>query len=167
MANLRLAASAAVSVLLLALCSVLAGPAFEMPALGSRGGLGAGALPQFVVVSTALLAVVIFIQDFFAWKRRGDIDGAPEEAAKDSSADARRVVGIGTAVLVLLAVYVFVWRWIGFLPASIGFMAVLCMVLAPGASRTARGMVIAAVTSILFCTGVWALFVYVLMVPLR
>lgn len=165
MPNLRLGASAAVAILLLALCSVLAGPAFEMRTMGARDGIGAGALPQFVVVGTAVLSVIIFIQDFVAWWRQGDIGHAAGQGA--GSGSPQRILALGGTVLVLLAIYVFAWRWTGFLPASIGFMTALCVILAPTLSRTARGVAIAAVTSVLFCTAVWALFVHVLMVPLR
>lgn len=166
MSHLRLAASTLVTVLLLALCAVLAGPAFELTAYNYQGGIGAGGLPQFVVVSVALLAPLMFVQDVIRFRRTGHVSGGFDFEDGDG-AEARRTAVLGSTVLVLLAGYAFLWRWIGFLPASILFMIVLCLVLAPADRRTVKGAATAIIFSLLFCVGVWALFVHVLAVPLR
>jgi hypothetical protein len=163
MQTLRLAASAAVTVLLLALCAVLAEPAFDLPAVNTRGGIGAGGLPQFTVVAGAVLVPVMFVHDLILFRRTSGAAAAKAEG----SAKARRMIVLGAVIFVLLAAYVFAWRLLSFLPASILFTAVLCAILLPKAARTRRAYAIAAVFSILFCTGVWALFVHVLAVPLR
>lgn len=166
MSHLRLAASTLVTVFLLALCALLVGPAFELTAYNSQGGIGAGGLPQFVVVSVALLAPLMFIQDVVRFRRTSHISGGFDFEDGDG-AEARRTAFLGSTVLVLLAAYAFLWRWLGFLPASMLFMSVLCVVLAPKDRRTVRGIGTAIIFSILFCLGVWALFVYLLAVPLR
>lgn len=164
MPRLRLAASTLTTLALLTLCAILAEPAFELTASNGRGSIGAGGLPQFVVVAVAVLAPLILIQDVLGFRSSGRITGAPAiEAGRDASA--RRTAVLGATVLVLLAGYAFAWRLTGFLPASIAFMSILCIVLAP--ERTPRGSTIAILFSALFCVGVWALFVHVLAVPLR
>ncbi|WP_029008217.1 tripartite tricarboxylate transporter TctB family protein [Azospirillum halopraeferens] len=171
MQTVRLAAGAAVTMLLLVLCAVLAGPSFGMRALGPQGELGSGALPQFIVVSVAVLAVVVFIQQVIAHRRRGG--GASPAAALPSDgdvapdADPRRVLTVGPAVLAMLAGYAYAWTEVGFLPASIVFLVLLSLFLMPAPQRTGRGIAVAAATAVLFCLGVWALFVHVLGVPLR
>ena len=166
MSHLRLAASTLVTVLLLALCALLVGPAFELAAYNGQGGIGAGGLPQFVVVSVALLSPLMILQDMIRFRRDGHISGGYDFEDGDR-AEARRTALLGSTVLVLLAAYAFLWRWLGFLPASILFMIVLCLVLAPAERRTVKGTATAVLFSILFCVGVWALFVHVLAVPLR
>lgn len=166
MSHLRLAASTLVTVFLLALCAVLVGPAFELAAYNGQGGISAGGLPQFVVVSVALLAPLMFAQDAIRFRRTGHISGSFDFEDGDG-AEARRTALLGSTVLVLLAAYAFAWRWLGFLPASMLFMSVLCLVLAPKDRRTALGLATAILFSILFCLGVWALFVHLLAVPLR
>jgi hypothetical protein len=166
MQTVRLAAGAAVTILLLALCAVLAGPSFSMRSLGPQGELGSGALPQFIVISAAVLAVCVFVQQIAAYRRRGAVAPAPGGEAP-VEADPRRILTIGPVVLAMLAAYAFAWTAVGFLPASVAFMVALCLFLTPASHRTGQGIAIAIATSVLFCLGVWALFVHVLGVPLR
>ena len=162
MLKLRLAASAVVTVLLLALCAILVGPAFELPASAPQNGIGAGGLPQFTVIAVAILAPVMFVQDLLRFRRTAA--GVP---ADEGSGEARRVVILGTTVLVLLAGFVFLWQLVSFLPAATLFTLTLCCILMPAEVRSVRGYAVAAIFSLLFCTGVWALFVHLLAVPLR
>ena len=97
-------------------------------------------------------------------RRSGQISGASEFG---EGADPRRVVGISLVTLLALSAYVALWAAIGFPVASILFLAVMSMVLLPRELRSTRAYVAIAVCSVAFGTGVWALFVYVLQVPLR
>lgn len=162
MLKLRLAASAVVSVLLLGLCAVLVEPAFALPASAPQNGIGAGGLPQFTVIAVAILAPVMFVQDLLRYRR-----AAAEAPTDEGTGEARRIVVLGTTVLVLLAAFVFLWQLLSFLPAAILFTATLCCILMPAEVRSVRGYVVAGIFSVLFCTGVWALFVHLLAVPLR
>ncbi|AUN93695.1 tripartite tricarboxylate transporter TctB family protein [Pseudazoarcus pumilus] len=164
MHSLRLAASAAVTLILLGLVALLWSPAFALPAAGRVNGIGPGALPQFSVVAIAALSVLIFVRDFVSMRRSGQISGASEFG---EGADPRRVVGISLVTLLALSAYVALWAAIGFPVASILFLAVMSMVLLPRELRSTRAYVAIAVCSVAFGTGVWALFVYVLQVPLR
>lgn len=166
MRTVRFWASILSTILLLGLCALLAGPSFELPAGGPRMGIGAGALPQFVVVATAILAVITLLGDIAAWRRppASPIAGETRDA---EDTDPRRVVILGGFVLVLLAAYIGAWPYLGFIPPTIGFIAALSLVLLPRAEWTAMRMASIALMAILFTLGVWALFVHVLMVPLR
>ena len=161
---IRFAASAAMTLILLALVALLYGPSFAMPTAGVEIGLGRGALPQFCVVAGAILAVIIFAKDVVSMRRTGSIEGP---SALSEGADPRRVVIIGFSALVLLAAYLVAWAFIGFLPASIVFMIVLSLVLLPREHWNTRSLTLVSATGSLFGLGVWALFVYVLQVPLR
>jgi hypothetical protein len=166
MSRLRLAASALATALLLVLCAILAAPAFELTAVNNRGGIGAGGLPQFVVVAVAILAPLAFLQDVLRFRRSGHITGG-FDAADGDAAEARRTALLGSTVLVLLAAYTFTWRFAGFLPASIAFMSVLCLILLPAPQRRFKKAAFSVAFSAAFCVGVWALFVHLLGVPLR
>ncbi len=162
MSKLRLAASAVVTVLLLALCAVLAAPAFQLPATSYQGGIGAGGLPQFTVLAVGILTPIMLIQDFLAYRRRAPEPGSPADARQ-----ARRTLVLGGIVFALLAAFVAAWQELSFLPAAIGFTAAMCAVLMPKERRTPAGYVVALAFSGVFCTGVWAVFVHLLAVPLR
>lgn len=164
MNTIRLAASAAVTLILLGLVALLAGPAFDMPATGRVTGIGSGALPQFCVIALAVLAVIIFARDLVSMRRSGAISGPAEFG---EGADPRRVVWISLAVLVALSAYVWAWSVIGFAPASILFMIVMSLMLLPPERRTVRALAGVAAMGVLFGLGVWALFTYALQVPLR
>ncbi len=161
MSVLRFAASGLVTLVLLGLVAVLGPPAFELSLASASGGVGPGALPQFVVVCTTVLALVILGMDVATWRRR---DAGDDEA---DEAPARLVLGTGIPVLVLLAAFIIAWHYLNFLVTAIAFTAPLSTLLAGRAGRTPRGLAAIAATSVLFCTGVWALFVHVLNVPLR
>ncbi|MGE4527337.1 MAG: tripartite tricarboxylate transporter TctB family protein [Rhodospirillaceae bacterium] len=162
MVKLRFAASAISAVFLLSLCCVLAAPAFELPTLNAQGSIGAGGFPQFTVIAVGVLAPLMLVQDALRFRRemRGGTAGG-------DSGQARRMVVLGATVFALLAAYIFFWQILSFLPASILFTAVLCCLLLPAEKKTRRGYLTAAVFSVLFCTGVWAVFVHLLAVPLR
>lgn len=164
MQSIRLAASVAMALLLLAMVAILYGPSFAMPAGSGTAGLGRGALPQFCVVAAAVLAVAVAIRDVLSQRRTGAITGA---AVVGDATDPRRVVGIGLAALVMLAGFLLGWQWLGFLPAAMGFVAATSLMLLPRAHWEARNLRTLVATSVLFSLGVWALFVYVLQVPLR
>lgn len=161
---IRFAASAAMSLILLALAAFLYGPSFAMPTAGVEIGLGRGALPQFCVVAGAILAVIVFLKDAISLRRTGSIEG-PQ--AIGDAVDPGRVVVIGFSALVLLAAYLVAWAFIGFLPASIAFMIIMSMILLPRDYWNTRSLTLVFATGGLFGLGVWALFVYVLEVPLR
>lgn len=165
---MRIAASVFVTLFLLSLCAFLAGPAFELPAVGPRGGVAAGAAPQFVVVAVAVLAVVSLVGDLLD-ARRGRAAGSDADAQAGSGdvAESREVLVIGGAVLALLAGYVALWRVIGFPVASALFMMALSVVVAPRSARTPRGLAIMAVVAALFSVFVWLAFTRLLGVPLR
>ena len=164
MQSIRFAASAAMTLIILALAALLYGPSFAMPTAGVDIGLGRGALPQFCVVAGAILAVVIFVKDVAAMRRTGSIEGP---SGIGDGVDPRRVVIIGFSALVLLAVYLIGWAFVGFLPASIVFMIVMSLVLLPRKHWNTRSLTLVLATGALFGLGVWALFIYVLGVPLR
>lgn len=163
MPTLHLIASLAVSLFLVGLSALLAAPAFELVGIGPRGRLQAGALPQFVVVVVALLAVLSAAGDFRKWRasRHGGVD--PEEAF----APARQVVLVGGGVMFLLAAYVFAWRPLPFPLTTAVFVVLVSWIIAPRSARTWRGMFTIVVTSVLFSIGVWLVFTYLLKVPLR
>jgi hypothetical protein len=164
MQSIRLAASVAMALLLLAMVAILVGPSFAMPAGSGTAGLGRGALPQFCVVAAAVLALAVVIRDVLSKRRTGAITGAAEIG---ETTDPRRVVGIGLAALVMLAGFLLGWQWLGFLPATMAFVAATGLMLLPRAHWKARSLLPLLATSVLFSLGVWALFVYVLQVPLR
>lgn len=164
MQSIRLAASAAMTLLLLAMVAVLWGPSFAMPAGSGTAGLGRGALPQFCVMAAAVLAVVVFARDLISHRRSGVITGASELG---ENTEPSRVVGIGLAALVMLAAFLGAWQWLGFLPATMAFVAATSLTLLPREHWTRRSLAVLAATSMLFSLGVWALFVYLLQVPLR
>lgn len=165
MTSVQLAASAFVALFLVGLAVFLAPAAFELQAMGSRGGLGAGALPQFAVVVVPLLAVASLVADVLIYRRTRGF--AADAAAGPAAPSSRRVLGLGTTVLAMLVMLAGVWRFAGFPIASVAFMAVLATILMPASSRTPRGYAILAATTLFFCLGTWAFFVHVLMVPLR
>ena len=76
-------------------------------------------------------------------------------------------MAIGGAALALLSAYVAGWETLGFLPSTIAFLLVVSLLLLPPDRRNARSLAAIVATSLLFGAGVWALFVYVLQVPLR
>ncbi len=164
MQAIRLAASAAMTLILLAFVAILFSPSFAMPTGGPQVGLGRGALPQFCVVAAAILAVATFVRDAIAMRRTGSIVGP---MAISESTEPRRVVVIGFAALLMLVAYVTAWWLLGFLPASVAFLAATSLLLLPRERWNTRALIPVAATSVLFGVGVWALFVYVLQVPLR
>jgi hypothetical protein len=164
MQAIRFAASAAMTLIVLGLAGLLFGPSFEMPATGAEIGLGRGALPQFSVVAGAVLAIAIFVRDVVQMRRTGTIHGP---ANVNASADSKRVVVIGLSALALLAAYVTAWAYVGFMGATIPFLLVMSLLLLPVSHWNARSLALVAATGLLFGLGVWALFVYVLQVPLR
>lgn len=164
MQAIRFAASAAMTLIILSLATLLYGPSFAMPATGAEIGLGRGALPQFCVVAAAIFAVVIFVRDVICMRRSGAIHGPFNISA---TAESKRVVFVGLSALVLLAAYVAAWAFVGFLLASIGFLVVTSLLLLPIEHWNARSLAVLLATEVLFGIGVWALFVYVLQVPLR
>lgn len=164
MQPIRLAASAAMTLILLALVALLSGPSFAMPSSSAAAGLGRGALPQFCVVAAAVLAVLVFVRDLLAYRRGGAITGPFEISA---GTEPRRVFTVGLAALVLLSAFVVGWQLVGFLPAAISFLVVVSLLLLPRDRWNVRSVGVAGLTGVLFGLGVWALFVYVLQVPLR
>lgn len=160
---MRFAASLFMTVFLIGLCAVLAGPAFELQTFGHSGQIAAGALPQAVVIATIILAALSLAQDVLALARGRSL--ADAEGGID--APAAQLLGLGLGVLALLATYVVLWRYIGFPAASTAFMAATARALAPREARGLRGLAIIAVASVLFCVGVWLAFVHLLAVPLR
>jgi hypothetical protein len=164
MQAIRLAASAAMTIIVLVLAAILFVPSFDMPTMSAEIGLGRGALPQFCVVAAAILAVAIFLRDVVSMLRSGAIVGP---SGISEATEPRRVVGIGFAALVMLAAYVVAWQFLGFLPASIVFLAATGLLLLPRERWNVRSLTAVGATSLLFAIGVWALFVYVLQVPLR
>ncbi|SFE93098.1 tripartite tricarboxylate transporter TctB family protein [Roseivivax sediminis] len=163
MPNLNLCSSIMTCLFLIGLSVVLAGPAFDLPGLGPRGGLQAGTLPQFVVVMVALLATLSLVSDLLKW-RRGRQPGAEIEP---EVAPLRQVVFVGGGIMALLAVYVFAWRPLPFPLISFVFFTIVSAILAPPAARNPRGYGVIALTGLLFSICVWALFTSVLKVPLR
>jgi len=163
MPTLHFVASMVVSAFLIGLSALLAGPAFELNSFGPKGGLQAGTLPQFVVITVVFLAFLSALNDFCKWhlSRREGLD--PGEAL----APARQIVLVGGGVMLLLVAYVFAWRPLPFPLITIVFVALVSWVIAPFAARTARGMVTIGLTSVLFSIGVWLVFTYVLKVSLR
>jgi hypothetical protein len=67
----------------------------------------------------------------------------------------------------LLVAFVVAWQWLSFLPAAIAFVLTTSLLLLPRERRSPRAIGLVLITSVLFALGVWALFVYVLQVPLR
>ena len=96
------AASAAITLFLLGLCALLAGPAFDLPAFGRQGQLGPGALPRFVIIGTALFALASLAADLLPRKSRAAVLPTVSGAEASSS----RILTIGGAVLALLGAYV-------------------------------------------------------------
>lgn len=163
MPTLHLVASLLVSAFLVALAVILAEPAFELVSVGPRGGLQAGALPQFVVVLVAVLAVLSAAGDYVRWREARNGDGVQEEAF----ASPRRVILVGGGVLILLAAYVFAWRPLPFPLITVVFVALVSWTIAPPAARTRKGYLVITLTSVLFSVGVWLVFTHLLKVPLR
>jgi len=161
--TLHFVASLIVSLFLICLCVILAGPAFEMQSFGPRGGLQAGTLPQFVVIVVIVLAALSAVSDFWTWytARRDQRDLGP------AIAPARRVVLVGGGVMLLLAAYVFAWRPLPFPLITMVFVALVSGIIAPPSARTARGTITIGLTAVLFSIGVWLVFTYALKVPLR
>lgn len=164
MNQIRLAASAAVTLILLGFAALLWGPAFDMPTTGRVTGIGSGALPQFCIIAAAVLAILIFVRDLVAMRRSGAISGPADFG---DGADPRRVVLISLAALAALSAYVAAWVAIGFPPATIGFLIVMSLMLLPRERWSLRSIVGVIAMGVLFGLGVWALFVYALQVPLR
>ena len=163
MPTLHFVASLVVTAFLIGLSALLAGPAFELNSFGPNGGLQAGTLPQFVVITVVLLATLSALNDFRKWhlSLREGLD--PGEAL----APTRQIVLVGGGVMFLLAAYVFAWRPLPFPLITIVFVAIVSWIIAPAAARTSRGMVTIGITSVLFSIGVWLVFTYALKVPLR
>jgi hypothetical protein len=164
MQSIRMAASAAMTLLLLGFSGLLFGPSFDMPTAGTSIGLGRGALPQFCVLAATVLSIAVFARDLIAYRRTGSITGP---VGLSETADPRRVITIGFASLVLLVAFVFGWQWLGFLPAAITFVAITGLLLLPRERWQLPAITLVLGTSVLFGLTVWALFVYVLQVPLR
>lgn len=164
MHRVRLAASAAVTLILLGLAALLWAPAFALPASGRVNGIGPGALPQFSVVAIAALSAVIFVRDLLAMRRSGQISGASSFA--DGARPAKLVV-MSLATLIALAAYLALWVEIGFPAASVLFLVALSLLLLPRERWSKRTLASVVAVSTGFGLGVWALFVYILQVPLR
>lgn len=156
-------ASLLVTVFLVAFAAFLAVPAFDLPAYDARGSIAAGALPQFVVVAVALLAMASFANDLrLRLTKRSEAD-----AEVRFDAPAPRVATIGFAVLALLAAFLLAWPPIAFPIAASAFMGALSLLLLPSEQRTVRGVLLSLSVSVAFCVGVWLTFVHLLAVPLR
>ncbi|WP_209427950.1 tripartite tricarboxylate transporter TctB family protein [Pararhodobacter sp. SW119] len=153
------AASAFVTLFLMGLCILLAGPAFEMRAFGRSGSIDAGALPQAVVVVVAVLAILAFSSDAFD-HFRGRAEGG-------SSTRGMTVLLIGGAVLLLLAGFLALWSRLAFPIAAAAFMTSTSLLIAPPETRNLRGYTTIVVVSVAFSLGVWLAFTYLLGVPLR
>ena len=163
MPNLHFAASVAISLFLLALVAILAGPAFELAGFGDERGLQAGTLPQFVVVVVAVLALLSLLGDLLMWRRsrHGKIDpGEPVTSVRDA-------LVLGGGVLFLLAAYVFAWRPLPFPVVTTAFVVLVTLLIAPAAERRGRGLIRIGLASVIFSIGVWLVFTNVLQVPLR
>lgn len=164
MQAIRFAASVAMTLIILGFVVLLYGPSFAMPATGAETGLGRGALPQFCVIAGAIFAVAMFVRDVVSMRRRGAIHGP---LAVSPTAESKRVVFVGLSALALLAAYVALWAYVGFLLASIAFLVASSLLLLPVEHWNARSLSVLLATGVLFGVGVWSLFVYVLQVPLR
>jgi hypothetical protein len=164
MQSIRLAASVAMTLLLLGFVVLLWGPSFAMPAGSGTAGLGRGAMPQFCMFAAAVLAVAVLVRDVLSYRRSGAITGVSEIG---EATDPRRVAGIGLVTLALLAGFLVGWQWLGFLPAAMAFLAATSLLLLPRDHWHRRTLFPMVATSILFSFGVWAMFVYLLQVPLR
>jgi len=164
MQQIRLVASFAMTLILIGLVVLLWEPSFAMQAGSRTAGLGSGALPRFCIVAVGVLAVAVLIRDVISYRRNGAIKG---NAEIDTETDPRRVLGIGLATLVLLAGFLIGWQLLGFLPSSMAFLATTSMLLLPKVRWTRHMLLPVLMTSILFSIGVWAIFVYLLQVPLR
>lgn len=160
---MQFVASFLVTTFLVVFAGFLAGSAFNLPTYDARGGIAAGALPQFVVVAVIVLAIGSFVADLLRRVRYG----GEADAEVHFDASPTRVLTIGFAVLALLAVFLFAWPRLSFPVAASVFMTSLSLLLLPREQRTVRGVVFAVVTSIVFCIGVWLAFVHLLAVPLR
>lgn len=163
MPTLHYIASLATSLFLIGLTLVLAGPAFDLEAFGARGGLGAGALLQFVVMAVILLSVLSIIGDSLKWysaRKAGRDPGEP-------IAPPRHVVLVGGGVLLLLAAYVFAWRPLPFPLITVVFVALVSGLIGPTYLRSKKGLLTIGLMAVLFSVGVWLVFTYALKVPLR
>lgn len=163
MPNLHFVSSLATNLFLIALTLVLAGPAFDLEAFGSRGGLGAGALPQFVVMAVIVLSCLSIIGDTRKWYLTRKMGRDPGEPI----APTRHVVLVGGGVLLLLAAYVFAWRPLPFPLITIVFVALVSALIGPAHLRSKKGLLTIGLTAVLFSVGVWLVFTYALKVPLR
>ena len=150
-----------VALVLLSLCAILFQPAFELPAIDSRGIISAGAIPRFVILIIVILSLTMFVQDMATWVRVRCSDSDKDAATP------RQALVIGAPTLIILTAYIFSWRQLNFLFTTIIFFIILSSLLAGRRTLTRRGLTVLCVTATLFCTGVWALFVHVLKVPLR
>lgn len=168
MEKMRIGASVFVALFLIALCIFLMPSAFALPTWGARGEIGAGALPQFVVVVVPIFAIAILTTDIMAYRRgQMNVPIVRDGEAEVAESDPRRVLGLGSLILLMLALYAVLWRYIGFPLASMAFMAAMALVFLPPESRNLRGITLMAITTLIFCVGTWTFFVHVLGVPLR
>lgn len=164
MQRIRLAASGLMALIILALATLLFKPSFALPTGGAEVGLGGGALPQFCVIAGAILAAASFIRDVVVMIRTDSIVGSVEIS---EPTEPRRIVLVGIAAFALLVAYVITWLLLGFLIASIMFLAAMSFLLLPRGSWNPRTILLLLANSVFFGVGVWALFIYVLQVPLR
>ena len=167
---MRLAASAVVTLFLLGLGAILAGPAFSLAALGRGGGLGAGALPQVVVVVVMVLACASLVSDLLEARRSPSPTRAelgPDLDGVDAGPPTATILLVGGGMLGLLIAYVALWRMVGFPIASVLFMAAASLLVAPREARRPAGLVLIAIVSAAFCIAVWLAFTQLLAVPLR
>ncbi|WP_148252835.1 tripartite tricarboxylate transporter TctB family protein [Aidingimonas lacisalsi] len=165
MSVLRFSASTLVTIILLTLCAILAPPAFDLPTFDESGSIRSGAVPQFVVAFTALLSVIIYASDLLDfYKSRAS---SLLSSDNDDEPTLRQASNVGVPMLVILAAYIFAWHYLNFAITTIVFFFSTSLLLMGKEKLTRKTVSMSLITAILFSTGVWSLFTYILKVPLR
>ena len=114
--------------------------------------IGPDFLPTIIGVITMILAIILIVMSVKGMKE--NIARAEAEGAE--SCDYKRVV----ESLILMAIYVFIFKSIGFLVSTLIYLPLQIIVLSPNSERTAKGIIKEVVVSVIFTFVVYFLFRY-------
>lgn len=164
---MRFYATCLITVILLSLCALLAGPTMQMLAGYNDMGVGPGVMPAISLAGVGLITVYIFFSELRRFLRLRGTPEDPQKAVETLGLPVRPFITRSVIAIALLWVYVVLWQQTGFIPATLVFTIGLGLSALPAGERTKKRVLRLVGVLGSFSVAVWWVFAYLLEVNLR
>lgn len=167
MNTMRFVSSCIITAILFAFVVVLFGPTSELVSDQYGEALGPGAVPAFCLTGIAVLGLGIFITELRRYLRlRGEAED-PNACIEAFGVRLGVFLKRSGIAIALLWLYILLWQWISFVPASLFFANGLAICGMKPEQRTPGRLIKSVIILSFFCLVVWFIFARLLLVPLR